>query len=97
MCAACGTSVRSYQYRYHPPESSLFERCIGFAWCSGCRIFRGSMVYVPRKRVLVDALASLPDDQRERLEGSEPALIEFLDRRARREAAPRRRPGPKPG
>ncbi|MGW4700057.1 hypothetical protein [Streptomyces sp. NPDC004285] len=97
MCAACRTPVRSYQYRYHPPESSSFERCIGFSWCSGCRIFRGSMVFVARKRVLVDALASLPDDQRRRLEASEPALIEFLDRRARREAAPRRRPGPKPG
>ncbi|MFE7511883.1 hypothetical protein ACFU8I_11750 [Streptomyces sp. NPDC057540] len=55
------------------------------------------MVFVARKRVLVDALVSLPDDQRRRLEASEPALIEFLDRRARREAAPRRRPGPKPG
>ncbi|MEU8925325.1 hypothetical protein AB0D10_31055 [Kitasatospora sp. NPDC048545] len=38
------------------------------------------MVHVPRKRVLVDALASLPPEQRERLRRSETGLIEFLDR-----------------
>lgn len=73
--------MRSYQYRYYPPESSSFERCIGFAWCSGCRIFSGAMVYVPRRRVLVDALASLPGDQRERLlRGNEARLIAYLDK-----------------
>ncbi len=61
----------------------MFERCIGFAWCSGCRIYAGSMVHVPRKRVLVDALASLPHDQREHIERSETRLIEHLDRQAR--------------
>ena len=60
----------------------MFERCIGFAWCSGCRIYSGNMVYVHRKGVLVDALASLPSEQRERLLRSEPKLIDFLDRRA---------------
>lgn len=60
MCAACGTPVRSYQYRFYPPESTLFERCIGLAWCSGCRIYWGSMVHVSREQVLVDALVSLP-------------------------------------
>ncbi|MFF6839889.1 hypothetical protein ACFY8X_13995 [Streptomyces tanashiensis] len=60
----------------------MFERCIGLAWCSGCRIFTGSMVQVPRKRELVDALASLGSGQRERLERSEARLIDFLDRRA---------------
>ncbi|WP_327733126.1 hypothetical protein OG749_03910 [Streptomyces nojiriensis] len=83
VCAACGTPVRSYQYRFYPPESALFERCIGFAWCSGCRIYSGNMVHVPRKRVLVDALAPLPREQRERIARSETRLIEFLDRRLR--------------
>ncbi|MFD5411484.1 hypothetical protein [Streptomyces nojiriensis] len=83
VCAACRTPVRSYQYRFYPPESALFERCIGFAWCSGCRIYAGNMVHVPRKRVLVDALASLPREQRERIARSETRLIEFLDRRLR--------------
>lgn len=61
----------------------MFERCIGLAWCSSCRIYSGNMVHVPRKRVLVDALASLPGEQRERLARSETRLIEFLDRQAR--------------
>ncbi|SPF02692.1 hypothetical protein SMA5143A_3450 [Streptomyces sp. MA5143a] len=58
----------------------MFERCVGLAWCLGCRIYTGAMVHVPRKRVLVDALASLPRDQRERLGRSEVELIEFLAR-----------------
>lgn len=66
ICAACGTPVRSYRYRFHPPGSAVFERCVGLAWCSGRRIYSGHMVHVPRKRVLVDALASLPREQRER-------------------------------
>ncbi|MBB4796162.1 hypothetical protein [Streptomyces nodosus] len=61
----------------------MFERCIGLAWCSTCRIYSGNMVYVPRKRVLVDLLASLPAEQRERLLRSATRLIDFLDRQAR--------------
>lgn len=61
----------------------MFERCIGLAWCSGCRIYFGSMVHVPRKEVLVDALAPLPPEERERLSRSETRLIEFLDRETR--------------
>jgi hypothetical protein len=61
----------------------MFERCIGFAWCTACRIYSGNMVHVPRKRVLVDALASLPAEQRDRLLRSETGLIEFLDRQDR--------------
>lgn len=61
----------------------MFERCIGLAWCSGCRIYSGTMVHVPRERVLVDALAPLPGEERERLTRSETRLIEFLDRQAR--------------
>jgi len=57
----------------------MFERCVGFAWCSTCRIYSGNMVHIPRKRVLVDALASLPPEQRERLVRSETGLVEFLD------------------
>jgi hypothetical protein len=59
----------------------MFERCVGLAWCLGCRIYTGAMVHVPRQRVLADALASLPRDRRERLERSEVKLIEFLARR----------------
>ncbi|MBT1185259.1 hypothetical protein HET69_14895 [Streptomyces sp. CJ_13] len=61
--------------------SSSFERCIGLAWCSGCRIYSGDMVHVPRKRVLVDALASLPADDRDQLRRTEAALIDYLDSR----------------
>ncbi|WP_460072916.1 hypothetical protein [Streptomyces sp. YKOK-I1] len=39
------------------------------------------MVHVPRERVLVDALASLPADDRDRLLRKEAALIDHLDRR----------------
>lgn len=54
---------------------------MGFAWCHRCRIYSGAMVYVPRRRVLVDALTSLPREQRESLARSEARLIDFLDRR----------------
>ncbi|MDX2935449.1 hypothetical protein [Streptomyces ipomoeae] len=81
VCAACGTPVRSYQFRFHPPESAMFERCVGLGWCSGCRIYSATMVRVPRTHVLVDALASLPEDQRERLLRKEAALVDFLDGR----------------
>ncbi|MFG2916637.1 hypothetical protein ACGF0D_27585 [Kitasatospora sp. NPDC048298] len=37
------------------------------------------MVYVHRKRVLVDALVSLSADDRERLLRKEAALIDYLD------------------
>ena len=72
--------VRGYRHRFDPVESDMYERCIGFAWCSGCRIYTGSMVYVPRGEVLVDALADLPVDQREQLKRSERKLIDYLDR-----------------
>lgn len=61
----------------------MFERCVGLAWCLGCRVYTGAMVRVPRKRVLVDALASLPGEQRERLLRSEVKLIAFLARQPR--------------
>ncbi|MFD6276810.1 hypothetical protein ACFWFI_14730 [Streptomyces sp. NPDC060209] len=88
VCAACGTAVRSYRYRFYPPESASFERCVGLAWCSGCRVYSGSMVHVPRVQVLDDALASLPWDRRERVERSEAKLVGYLDERLRSEEAP---------
>lgn len=78
----CREPLRFYQYRFHPPESSMFDRCVGLAWCSGCRIYDGNMVHVPRRRVLVDALASLPAHERDRLLRKEAALIDHLDRAA---------------
>ncbi|AWW35719.1 hypothetical protein DN051_02820 [Streptomyces cadmiisoli] len=80
ICAACGTAVRSYRFRFHPPESSLFERAVALAWCPGCRIYSGAMVHVPRTVVLADALTSLSPVQRERLLRKEAALIDFLNR-----------------
>ncbi|WP_279387914.1 hypothetical protein [Streptacidiphilus pinicola] len=37
------------------------------------------MVYVPRERALVDALAALPAGNRDRLLRKEAALIDYLD------------------
>ncbi|MFJ3925174.1 hypothetical protein [Streptomyces sp. NPDC090022] len=47
-------------------------------------IYRANTVHVPRQRALVDALAPLPDDQRERIARSETRLVDYLDRRARK-------------
>ncbi|MFD5110579.1 MULTISPECIES: hypothetical protein [Streptomyces] len=84
ICAACGTAVRSYQFRLYPPESSMFERCVGLAWCSGCRIYSSAMVHISRTRVLADALGSLPEDESVRLRRSEAKLVDYLDRQDRR-------------
>jgi hypothetical protein len=81
-CVTCGTAVRSYRYRIHPPESAMFERCAGLAWCSRGRVYVGTMVHVLRTQGLTDALAALPREQREPLVRSEARLVEFLDRRA---------------
>ena len=82
-CAACRTPVRSYQHRCHPPESPLYERCVGLAWCPDCRTYTADLVHVPRQRTLTDALAALPEDRRERIARSETRLIDFLNREAR--------------
>jgi len=74
--------VRGYRYRYYPVDSDLYERCVGFAWCSGCRIYTGNMIHVPRGAVIVDELAHLPAEQRDQLRRSEWKLIDYLDRRA---------------
>jgi hypothetical protein len=79
--------IRSYQYRFHPPGSDSFERCISLAWCSVCRIYATALVHVPRRRALVDELAGLPEAERERVLRSEAGLVAFLDRRARRSEA----------
>jgi len=76
--------IFSYSYRYYEPQSSMYERCVGLSWCSSCRSYTGAMVYVPRERVLWDALADLPDDERERLSRSEVKLLDYLDRLVRR-------------
>jgi hypothetical protein len=79
-CAACGTAIGGYRYRFHPVGSPFFERCVGLAWCSGCRIYTATMVHVPRDEVLVDALKDLPSDQQERLRKSELKLVGYLAR-----------------
>jgi len=63
-------------------DSDSYERCIGFAWRSGRRIFAGNMFYVPREVVIVDELADLPVEQRDQLRHSERKLIDYRDRRA---------------
>lgn len=73
-----GTAIRGYRYRFHPAESLLFERCIGLAWCSGCRVYTAAMMHVPRDETLVDALADLPADRQEQLRRSERKLVEYL-------------------
>lgn len=72
--------VGGYRYRYYPVESDLYERCVGFAWCSGCRIYTGNMVRVPRREVIADPLAHLPVEQRDLLRHSERKLIDYLDK-----------------
>ncbi|MFB7864912.1 hypothetical protein [Streptomyces sp. NPDC056069] len=80
VCLDCGTPIRSYVFRAHPPESDSFERCISLAWCGVCRLYTGNVVHVPRRRVLVDALADLSADGRQGLLGKEAVLVAHLDR-----------------
>jgi hypothetical protein len=79
VCDVCETVIRRYRYRFHRAESPSFERCVGVVWCSQCRVFDGSMVYVPRDVVLVDALAGLPPKLRYQLRHSDPKLVQYLD------------------
>src|SRR5262249_27081949 len=74
----------SYCYRYHEPASTMYERCVGLSWCWVCRCYNGAMVYIPRGRPLWDALAEVPDRERERLSRSEVKLLDHLDRLVRR-------------
>ena len=30
VCDDCGSAVRSYRYRCYPPDSDMFERCVGY-------------------------------------------------------------------
>ncbi|MEV7420166.1 hypothetical protein [Streptomyces sp. NPDC089919] len=81
VCNHCGTWVKTYAYRYYPPGDPSYERCVGFAWCSECRVYSGNMVQVPRRRALVDLLDGLDDRERERLLRREAELIGYLDRK----------------
>ncbi|MFI0943772.1 hypothetical protein [Streptomyces sp. NPDC021020] len=76
----CREPVRTYRYRLHPPGSPAFERCVGLAWCSGCRIYENNLVRVPAGQALSDALAPLPADEREQLIRKGAALIDHLER-----------------
>jgi hypothetical protein len=86
--STCTGRIYSYRYRYYGPADSSYERCVGLAWCTLCREYSGAMVHVPRQVELWDALAALPEAERERLSRSEWRLIEHLDRLARRGAWP---------
>jgi hypothetical protein len=89
---ACIGEIYSYSYRCYTPSDSSYERCVGLAWCSSCREYSGSMVFVPRHERLLDLLADLPTDERERLVRSEVRLLDYLDRIVRRGSWPVRRP-----
>jgi hypothetical protein len=80
----CRGALYSYVYRYYPPDSPSYERCIGLAWCSTCRTYTGNMVFVPRDEVLLDALAGLASHERDTLSRSEVRLLDHLDRLVRR-------------
>ena len=80
----CAATIHTYTYRVHPPESTSYERCISLSWCSDCRYWTGSMVYVARETELPDPLAELGTEQRERLHRKEYALVRHLDRLVRR-------------
>jgi hypothetical protein len=84
----CTATIHTYTYRFHPPESALYERCISLSWCSDCRRWTGSMVYVARETDLPDPLAELDPEQRERLHRKEYALVRHLDRLVRRNTRP---------
>jgi hypothetical protein len=80
----CTGEILSYSYRYYEPESGSYERCVALSWCSVCHSYTGAMVYIRRDRTLWDALAELPDHERERLSNSEVKLLDYLDRLLRR-------------
>jgi hypothetical protein len=100
VCADCATPIRAYQYRFHPPESTSYERCIGVAWCPECHVFQSQLVHVSRKLELVDVLAALPEGERDRIRRPERVLVAYLDALARQgvtwepRSAPSGLPGP---
>jgi hypothetical protein len=78
--SSCPGQIQSYNYRYYEPQSSRYERCIGLSWCSACRSYTATMVYISRRETLWDALAELPHHERERISRSEVRLLDYLDR-----------------
>ena len=81
---ACDGPVHSYVYRHYPAGSANRERCIGLAWCSTCRDYVGTMVYVPRSQELDNPFAALGRDEQRDLHVNERRLIDRLDRMIRR-------------
>lgn len=64
----------------------MFERCVGLAWCSGCRVYSAAMVHVPRTRVLIDALEPLSVRVSARLRRSEASMVDYPDRQGGQKA-----------
>jgi hypothetical protein len=89
---ACRGEIYSYSYRWYAPSDSLYERCVGLAWCSSCREYSGSMVFVPRHERLPDLPADLPTAERRTLIRNEVRLLDYLDRLVRRGSWSMRRP-----
>lgn len=80
----CGGQIYSHTYRYHSLDSPSYERCISLTWCTACRDYTGTMVYVPRAHTLSNPIASLDPEAQKRLRASEVRLIGYLDRLVRR-------------
>jgi hypothetical protein len=83
-----GARYYYYAYRHYPPQSPSYERCISLTWCSTCRTYAGTMVFIACDRVLVDALAGMPRLEREAVYRSEVRLLDHLDRLARKGSWP---------
>ncbi|GIF22433.1 hypothetical protein Ate02nite_51630 [Paractinoplanes tereljensis] len=84
----CNGDLRSYRYRIYASTDRAYTRCIGLTWCSACREYSGTMVYVARGVNLMNRLAGLPALEREKLLRSEVKLLDYLDRLARRGSWP---------
>lgn len=89
---ACAGEIYYHRYRIYAPSDRSYERCVGLAWCSSCREYSGSLVFVPRHERLPDLLADLPTNEREWLVRTEVKLLDYLDRRVRRRSWPTRQP-----
>jgi hypothetical protein len=80
----CTGEIKNHIYRFHAPDSAMYERCVGLAWCSQCRCWQGTMVHVARSVDLPDPLSELSSVERDRLRRSEYELVRHLDRLDRR-------------
>ncbi|GIE92535.1 hypothetical protein Are01nite_90150 [Actinoplanes regularis] len=82
--STCAGQVYHYVYRLHPPENSSYERCMTTSWCSLCGECTDSVGFVSRDTELRDALAGLPEHEREQVERSPRKIRTYLNGLVRR-------------